>query len=102
MTKDLTDHVRERDEAEGEHKPVTDAEAKEIERRASNTTPYWVEYEIRRLLADRDVAMEIIDELAKHTGCYYSWSTEHETCAGEDKMCVSCKARAFIAAVKGE
>ena len=91
-----------------EHRPVTDAEVEYLER--------WIESpnvslgalrkrDLRRLLADRDVAMEFVED----------WSQELCTLRqmkmktiGVQNMedadcgrCTSCKARALIAAVKG-
>ncbi len=73
MRKDLTDYVREKDESEGPPmKPVTDAEAEELRdeyaklfERFDSTfqADLRMTGPVMRLLRDREVAMEVIDEL---------------------------------------
>ena len=76
MSRDLTDHVRERDESEGPPmKPITDAQAKKMfaiarKREYDGKVTEHMPLEacagtVLRLLADRTVAMEIIKE-ARH------------------------------------
>jgi len=117
MSRDLTDHVRERDEAEGEHKPITDAEAKEI---LGKVDAFRAKSDILRLLYDRDVAMEIIDELLLNykadtldyqqpfcVHCDSQWDDEflthkYRTDEHHTGDCIITKARALLAAVRGE
>ncbi|KKN74097.1 hypothetical protein LCGC14_0394370 [marine sediment metagenome] len=103
MTRDLTDHVRERDEAAGEHRPVTDKEAASIEAVLDEFVDIGVgNMEIpgcsndtaRRLLRDRDVAMEMIKEAAD--------IAEMVEADYEEAYDFRVKARALIAAVKEE
>ncbi|KKN08329.1 hypothetical protein LCGC14_1057920 [marine sediment metagenome] len=84
MSRDLTDHVRERDEAEGEHKLVTDAAAKRWKGYAA------IGDDMLRLLADREAMLEMIEELSEI-------HTDHD-----GDFATILKARALIAAVKGE
>ncbi|KKM06607.1 hypothetical protein LCGC14_1742310 [marine sediment metagenome] len=121
MTKDLTDHVREKDEAEGPsmtHKPITDREAKELQEFCDKVergkvgqggSPlYDIAYVasqhlrgkattiIPRLLEDRAVAMGMIECYERDCKVCY---VIHETTF----RCGNCdKARALLAAVRGE
>ena len=110
MSRDLTDHVRERDEAEGEHKPVTNNEAENArhsiiqqmqEYEGSQRVPCdYIDFSMLgwqlRLLRDRAVAMEIIGAFAM-LACR---ANDPVACDGLDH-CMPCQARALIAAVKG-
>lgn len=76
MTRDLTDHLRERDESEGPpmtHDIITNAEAKDVLSEMNNIEEEYKKYQwvlppspplafrwIRRLLADREGALETI------------------------------------------
>ena len=77
-----------------EHRYVTDAEAKAaLDKLPSEPTASLLVL-LKRLLADRDVAMEMIEELMEITHDL----TEED---GDDVQIVNLKARALIAAVKG-
>ena len=112
MSRDLTDHVREKDEAEGPlHKPVTDEEAKEMLIYHETPLPVylglgtkeWIwpgREDTKRLLADRTVAMEMIEGLIH--GCTCCWWDDCDCGCWDDCITHNGKARALVAAVKGE
>ena len=103
-----------------EHKPVTDAEAEEILRELDSDGPLALpKYTTARLLRDRAVAMEIIEELLGNyvandthyeqpycVHCHSSWDdpqiTENRKDENHFDSCIVVKARTLIAAAKGE
>ena len=90
-----------------QNKPITDAEAEEMRRYHEVVLPaylgegikQWIRpgrEDTKRLLADREVAMEYVQEVASFV-CYNLQDAPAGKCG-----CLPCKARALIAAVKGE
>lgn len=104
----MTHHVREKDEAEGQPmtKPVTDAFVAERLQPLVDEIGWgsWRVKQIGRLLHDRDVAMEVIEEVSKQDCLDPKKDTEpvHGGFYVDCFDCSTCKARALIAAVKGE
>ena len=97
-------------------KVVTTAEAEEIERRASRTSPYWVEYEVRRLLRDRGVVMAIVgdflnkdsytkydkmeEDFCAYCTEYYAFNKHGDYIERHKGDCVVLKARRLIEAME--
>jgi len=126
MTRDLTDHVREKDEAEGpHHKLVTNAEAEKIAgldrirlEMVNDPKHKWMSDSERlstkasvgvtlRLLADREAMLEIIEALKAPSlmdpggKCLYCTSTREDTGFWRHlESCPTIKARRIIEAVE--
>ena len=85
-----------------ERNPITNTEAKELKETYDGEyvlvgVPIRTKNEMIRLLADRDVAMEIITTLRSHSGCLHGCQEIHPP--GQGACCVADR---LIAAVEGE